>query len=29
MLKKRTEEQNIDMSGLLLDKKTHTTLAFV
>ena len=29
MLKKRTEEQNIDMSGLLLDKRTHTTLAFV
>jgi len=29
MLKKRTEEQDIDMSGLTLDKKVHTTLAFV
>ena len=29
MLKKRTEEQNIDMSGLELDKRVHTTLAFV
>ena len=29
MLKKRTEEQDIDMSGLELDKRVHTTLAFV
>ena len=29
MLKKRTEAQNIDMSGLEFDKEIHTTLAFV
>ena len=29
MLKKRTEEENIDMSSLEFDKKIHTTLAFV
>ena len=29
MLKKRTEAQNIDMSGLELDNEVHTTLAFV
>ena len=29
MLKARTEEQGIDMSGLLMDEDVHTTLAFV
>ncbi len=29
MLKKRTEEQGIDMSALMMDEEVHTTLAFV
>lgn len=29
LLKQRTEEQGIDMSGLFMDKDIHTTLAFV
>ena len=29
MSKKRTEEENIDMTGLEFDKKIHTTLPFV